>query len=103
MFARYILSPAVCQRHSARRLSQGDRIMRSRMFMLALLTAASAACNAQSGQQQQQQRAAQQGGETDPTQRAAGGTIPAGWQIHLDDKDAARYTTNDVRFVPMGG
>ncbi len=73
--------------------------MRSRMFTLALLTVASA-CNAQSGQQQQ---AAQQGGETDPTQRAAGGAIPAGWQFRLDDKDATRYTTNDVRFVPMGG
>lgn len=78
--------------------------MRSRILTLALLTcasAASAACNAQSGQQQQQP--AQQGGETDPTQRAAGGTVPAGWQIRLDDKDAGRYTTNDVRFVPMGG
>ena len=74
--------------------------MRSRMFTLALFAAASAACNAQSGQQQQP---AQQGGGTDPTQRAAGGTIPAGWQIRLDDKDAARYTTNDVRFVPIGG
>jgi hypothetical protein len=76
--------------------------MRSRIFTLALLTAAAGACNAQSGQQQEQ-RPAQQGGETDPTQRAAGGTIPAGWQIRLDDKDATRYTTNDVRFVPMGG
>ena len=75
--------------------------MRSRIVTLAVLTAASAACTAQSGQQQQQP--AQQGGETDPTQRAAGGTVPAGWQIRLDDKDATRYTTNDVRFVPMGG
>ncbi len=69
--------------------------------MLVLLAAASAACNAQSGQQQQQQPAQQ--GDNDPTQRAAGGTAPAGWQIRLDDKDAGRYTTNDVRFVPMGG
>lgn len=77
--------------------------MRSRIFTLALLAAASAACNAQSGQEQQQ-RPAQQGGETDPTQRAAGGgALPAGWQIRLDDKDTGRYTTNDVRFAPMGG
>jgi hypothetical protein len=76
--------------------------MRSRIFGLALLTVASVACDAQSGQQQPR-RPAQQGGESDPTRRAAGGTIPAGWQIRLDDKDATRYTTNDVRFVPMGG
>jgi hypothetical protein len=77
-------------------------MMRSRILSLALLTVASAACDAQSGQQQPQ-RPAQQGGENDPTRRAAGGTMPAGWQIRLDDKDATRYTTNDVRFVPMGG
>jgi hypothetical protein len=75
---------------------------RSRILTLALLTAAASACNAQSSQQQQQ-RPAQQGGETDPTRPAQGGSIPAGWQIRLDDKDASRYTTNDVRFVPMGG
>jgi hypothetical protein len=76
-------------------------MVRSRILALALLTAASSACNAQSSQQQQQ-RPAQQAGDTDPTRRAAGGSIPAGWQIRLDDKDATRYTTNDVRFVPMG-
>src|SRR5918992_4375573 len=76
--------------------------MRSRIFTLALLSAATAACDAQSGERQPPPPA-QQGGETDPTQRAAGGTIPAGWQIRLDEKDATRYTTNDVRFVPMGG
>jgi hypothetical protein len=75
-------------------------MIRRRMLTLVLLGAAATACNAQSGQQQQP---AQQGGETDPTQRAAGGTVPDGWQIRLDDKDAGRYTTNDVRFVPMGG
>jgi hypothetical protein len=69
--------------------------------MLAVLAAATSACSPQSGQQQQ--RPAQQAGDTDPTQRAQGGTIPAGWQIRIDDKDAARYTTNDIRFVPMGG
>jgi hypothetical protein len=74
---------------------------RSRILTLALLAAATSACNAQSGQQQQ--RPAQQGGDTDPTRRAQGGSIPAGWQIRLDDKDATRYTTNDVSFVPMGG
>jgi hypothetical protein len=77
-------------------------MVRSRIVTLALLAAATSACNAQSGQQQQQ-RPAQQGGDTDPTRRAAGGAIPAGWQIRLDDKDATRYTTNDIRFVPMGG
>jgi hypothetical protein len=77
-------------------------MIRSRILTLAVLTAAASACNAQSGQQQQQRPAAQQGGETDPTRRAAGGSIPAGWQIRLDDKDATRYTTNDVKFVPMG-
>lgn len=76
-------------------------MIRSRMLTLALLTAATSACNAQSGQQQQQRPA--QAGEADPTQRAQGGSVPAGWQIRLDDKDATRYTTNDVRFVPMGG
>jgi hypothetical protein len=74
---------------------------RSRMLTLALLAAAASACNAQSGQQQQQRPA--QAGEADPTQRAQGGSVPAGWQIRLDDKDATRYTANDVRFVPMGG
>jgi hypothetical protein len=77
-------------------------MIRSRIFTLALLTATTSACDAQSGQQQPQ-RAAQQGGENDPTRRAQGGSVPAGWQIRLDDKDATRYTTNDVRFVPMGG
>jgi len=78
--------------------------MRSSFLTLALLAAVTAACNAQSGQQQQQQRpASQQGGESDPTRRAAGGTIPAGWQIRIDDKDAQRYTTNDISFAPMGG
>jgi hypothetical protein len=76
-------------------------MIRSRILALALLAAASSACNAQSGQQQQ--RPAQQGGDTDPTRRAQGGSVPAGWQIRLDDKDATRYTTNDVKFVPMGG
>ena len=77
--------------------------MLGRIFTLALLAAASTACNPQSGEQQQQ-RPAQQGGETDPTQRAVGGgALPAGWQIRLDDKDQTQYTTNDVRFVPMGG
>jgi hypothetical protein len=76
-------------------------MIRSRILTLALLTAATSACDAQSGQQSQ--RPAQQGGENDPTRRAQGGSIPAGWQIRLDDKDATRYTTNDVRFVPMGG
>jgi hypothetical protein len=73
--------------------------MRNRMLTLVLLTAVAAACNAQSGQQQQP--AAQQG-ENDPTRRATGGSIPAGWQIRLDDKDASRYTTNDVRFAASG-
>jgi hypothetical protein len=77
-------------------------MIRSRILTLALLTAATSACDAQSGQQQPQ-RPAQQGGETDPTRPAQGGSIPAGWQIRLDDKDATRYTTNDVKFVPMGG
>jgi hypothetical protein len=76
-------------------------MIRRKMFTFTLLTVTVAACSSQSGQQQQ--RPAQQGGDTDPTQRAQGGTIPAGWQIRLDDKDASRYTTNDVRFVPMGG
>ncbi|MFN2563463.1 MAG: hypothetical protein ABR499_00455 [Gemmatimonadaceae bacterium] len=76
-------------------------MMRTTILTLALFTAASSACNAQSGQQQQQ-RPAQQG-ENDPTRRAAGGSMPAGWQVRLDDKDATRYTANDVRFVPMGG
>jgi hypothetical protein len=74
---------------------------RRRTFTLALLAAVSSACSAQSGQQEQPP--AQQAGETDPTQRVAGGSVPAGWQIRLDDKDTGRYTTNDVRFVPMGG
>jgi hypothetical protein len=76
-------------------------MIRSRILTLALLAAATSACNAQSGQQQQQRPA--QAGEADPTQRAQGGSVPAGWQIRLDDKDATRYTTNDIRFVPMGG
>jgi hypothetical protein len=76
--------------------------MRTKTVTLALLTIALAACGGQSGQQQQQQEPAQQG-ENDPTRRAAGGAIPAGWQIRIDDKDASRYKTNDVRFVPMGG
>jgi hypothetical protein len=75
--------------------------MRTRTLTLALLALGAWACNAESGQQQQQQPAQQ--GENDPTRRAAGGAVPAGWQIRLDDKDAARFTTNDVRFVPMGG
>jgi hypothetical protein len=77
-------------------------MVRSRILTLALLAAASSACNAQSGQPQQQ-RPAQQAGDTDPTRRAQGGSIPAGWQIRLDDKDATRYTTSDVSFMPMGG
>ena len=75
--------------------------MRSSVLTLTLLAAVASACNAQSGQQQQQQPAQQ--GENDPTRRVAGGTAPGGWQIRLDDKDAQRYTTNDVSFVPMGG
>ncbi len=75
---------------------------RPQFLTVALLAVAAAACNAQSGQQQEQQQPAQQG-ENDPTRRAAGGSIPAGWQIRIDDKDATRYTTNDIRFVPMGG
>ena len=75
-------------------------MVRSRIFALVLLTAAASACNAQSGQQQPAQ---QQSAESDPTRRAQGGSVPAGWQIRLDDKDATRYTTTDVRFVPMGG
>jgi len=79
---------------------------RTRILALAVLSAGTAACNAQSGQQQQQQQpsTAQQSGENDPTRRAAGGgAMPAGWQVRIDDKDAGRYTNNDVRFVPMGG
>jgi hypothetical protein len=76
-------------------------MVRSKILTVALFAVASAACQTQSGQQQQ--RPAQQGGDTDPTRRAAGGSIPAGWQIRLDDKDTARYTTNDIKFVPMGG
>ena len=74
-------------------------MMRPTILVLALLVGV--AC-AQSGQQEQEQQPAQQAGDTDPTQRAAGGTVPRGWQIRLDDKDAGRYTANDVRFVPMG-
>jgi hypothetical protein len=66
-------------------------VIHSRMLILALLVASVAACEAQSGQQ------------GDPTHAAKGGTIPAGWQIRIDDKDAERYTTNDVKFVAMGG
>jgi hypothetical protein len=76
-------------------------MVRSRILPLALLAAAVSACGAQPGQQQQRP-AEQQGGETDPTRRAEGGTIAAGWEVRIDDKDAARYTTNDVKFVPMG-
>jgi hypothetical protein len=75
--------------------------MRRSIFTLVLLVAVSSACDAQSGQQRQ--RPAQQGGQDDPTRRAAGGSIPAGWQIRIDDKDAGRYTTSDVSFMPMGG
>ena len=75
--------------------------MRSQILALALFTAVSSACDAQSGQQGQ--RPASQQGESDPTRRAAGGSIPAGWQIRLDDKDATRYSTNDISFTPMGG
>jgi hypothetical protein len=77
-------------------------MIRNTIVTLALLTAATAACSAQSGQPQQQQRPAQQG-ENDPTRRAAGGSIPPGWQIRIDDKDQGRYTTNDISFMPMGG
>jgi hypothetical protein len=73
--------------------------MRSQVIALILITAVSSGCDAQSGQQ----RPASQQGESDPTRRAAGGSIPAGWQIRLDDKDATRYTTNDISFMPMGG
>jgi hypothetical protein len=75
--------------------------MRRQILPLALSAAVSLACNAESGEQQQ--RPASQQGESDPTRRAAGGSIPAGWQIRLDDKDATRYTTNDISFAPMGG
>jgi hypothetical protein len=77
-------------------------MIRGRILTLALLVGATSACDAQSSQQKSQ-RPAQQGGASDPTQRAQGGSIPAGWQIRLDDKDAGRYTTNDIRFMPMGG
>ena len=73
--------------------------MRNQLLTLALLSVVSAACNAQSGQQQQP---AQQG-ENDPTRRAAGGSVPAGWAIRLDDKDQGRYTANDISFMAMGG
>jgi hypothetical protein len=73
--------------------------MRSTIVTLAMLTAVSAACSAQSGQPEQ--RPAQQG-ENDPTRRAAGGAVPAGWQIRLDDKDQGRYTANDISFMKMG-
>ena len=76
--------------------------MRMSILRLALLAGLSSACDAQSGQQQPERPAAQQAGENDATRRAAGGTIPAGWQVHIDDKDATRYTANDVRFVPLG-
>ncbi len=40
--------------------------------------------------------------DNDPTHKAVAGQVPAGWSERLDDKDAARFTTNDVRFVAMG-
>ena len=71
--------------------------MRTNILAVALLAIVSA-CTSQAGQEQPAQQAA----ESDPTVRAAGGTVPTGWQIRIDDKDAGRYTTNDVRFVAMG-
>ncbi len=43
-----------------------------------------------------------QGADNDPTHKAVAGKVPDGWSIRLDDKDKARFTTNDVRFVAMG-
>lgn len=40
--------------------------------------------------------------ESDPTNKVAAGTLPAGWQVRLDDKDQTRYTAADTRFVAMG-
>jgi hypothetical protein len=45
---------------------------------------------------------ARQQAVSDPTRKVAGGNVPAGWEIRLDDKDTGRYTTNDTKFVAMG-
>jgi len=42
------------------------------------------------------------GADRDPTVRAAGGTLPSGWQLRLDDKDTARFSSSDVKLARMG-
>lgn len=46
--------------------------------------------------------AQQQQGRADPTTRVAGGALPAGWRVRLDDKDAARYKPTDAKFFVAG-
>lgn len=66
-------------------------------FILGALAATSLACAGGS------EESSQQAGDADPTQRAVGGSVPAGWEVRLDDKDMERYTANDVRFVSANG
>jgi hypothetical protein len=40
--------------------------------------------------------------DADPTRKVAGGQLPAGWRVRLDDKDMARYTANDTKFFAIG-
>jgi hypothetical protein len=46
--------------------------------------------------------AQQQQAKDDPTNKVAGGAVPAGWSIRLDEKDKTRFTANDTKFVVMG-
>jgi hypothetical protein len=62
------------------------------MIAAALLAAGTGSLRAQ----------AQQSKESDPTHKVAGGALPAGWQVRLDDKDRNRYTADDTKFVTMG-
>lgn len=41
--------------------------------------------------------------DNDPTHKVAGGRLPAGWSVRVDDKDAVRgMTANDLKFITMG-
>lgn len=41
--------------------------------------------------------------DNDPTHKVSGGTLPAGWSVRVDDKDASRgMTANDLKFITMG-
>ncbi len=44
-----------------------------------------------------------QGRDDDPTHKVAGGTVPAGWTVRVDDKDAVRgMSSANLKFVGMG-